>query len=183
MNRRTLKILKLPQAIVRQVDDMLMGTGPNRKTYKEVSAWLAERGHPIGVHTIGRYQRWMAALARVRQVGEQAHVLVRELQSEGALGVEEATSKVAAVMIMEVLQEAMNGGRVDVGRVGRLIGDFARLQSSSVQRERFKADFRRAVEKARDKLIAGVRRAVKSDHKLCEKLVGLVEDHARELAR
>jgi hypothetical protein len=48
-------------------------------------------------------------------------------------------------------------------------------------RERLKADFRRAVEKARESLLKGVRRVVRQDEDLQNKLVSLINAQAKEL--
>jgi hypothetical protein len=159
VRRRHPKLLKLPPGLVRQVDEMLTSTGEARKTYDEISAWLAEQGHPVSVSAIGRYARWLAAFERVKLVGEQAKVIISEAQSEGGLAIEEATAKVAAVVVMEVLQEAMNGkgGQVDTKRVGKLIGEYAKLQASSVLRERWKAQMAQLRQKA-EKAVQNIER-------------------------
>lgn len=149
LRRRHPKLLKeVPREILRQVDAMLTSSGPERKTYDEISEWLAGQGHPVSISAIGRYARWMAALDSVKLAADQAQVLVEEAQSKGGLALEEATSKLAVVVAMEIFQEAMRGETLDVKVLGGLMGDFARLQSSSVQREKYKAQIKTKAEKA-----------------------------------
>lgn len=157
MRRRHPKLLKLPPGLVRQVDEMLTATGETRKTYDEISAWLTEQGHPVSVSAIGRYARWLAAFEKVRLVGQQAQAIISEAQSEGGLAIEEATAKVAAVVVMEVLQESMKGDQVDIKRVGKLIGEYAKLQASSVLRERWKAQMAQLRQKA-EKAVQNIER-------------------------
>ena len=148
MRRRHPKLLQLPPELLRQVDHMVTTTGPERGTYEQISAWLEQQGHPTSVSAIGRYARWLAAFERVKLVAQQAQIIIDKAQSEGSLAIEEATAKVATVVVMEVLQESMKGDQIDVNRIGKLIGDFAKLQASSVLRERFKSDLKKKAEKA-----------------------------------
>ena len=147
-------LLKLPKDILKQVNDLILAVGEERKTYEQIAEWLSEQGYPYGKSSIGRYAKWILALEKVKVVGEQARSII-EASGEDPLKIEEATSKLGAVVMMEVFQEAMKGDKIDVKHIGKLMGDFARLQTSSVQREKMKADIaekakRQALEQAAD---------------------------------
>lgn len=147
MRRRQSKLLKLPKKILRQVNDMLVEVGEERMIYEDIAAWLKKEGYDISKSAVGRYGKWFIALEKVRFVGEQAKTII-EAAGQDPLKIEEATSKLGAVVMMEVFQEAMRGDKIDVKHIGRLMGDFARLQKSSVDREKLKAAVREKLETA-----------------------------------
>ena len=140
-------LLKLPKKILEQVNEMIVAVGEGRKTYEEISAWLTGQGYETSKSAVGRYAKYVTALEKVRMVGEQAKVII-EASGQDPLKIEEATAKLGAVIMMEVFQEAMSGDRIDVKHIGHLMGDFARLQKSSVDRERLKAVVMEKFEKA-----------------------------------
>jgi len=147
MRRRHSKILDLPKKVIQQVNEMIVEVGEGRRTYEEISAWLKERGHDISKSAVGRYAKYFLALEKVKFVGEQAKSII-EASGQDPLKIEEATSKLGAVVMMEVFQEAMKGDSIDVKHIGKLMGDFARLQMSSVAREKLKDKLREKFEKA-----------------------------------
>jgi len=57
---------------------------------------------------------------------------------------EEAVAKKMAATLMELLLDE----GVDISKTPRIISDFAKLQSSTVQRERLKTEFQRKAEAA-----------------------------------
>jgi len=67
---------------------------------------------------------------------------------------EEAASKIFAQMILE----AQLSGELDIKELPRIISDFARLQASSILRERMKKEFEKKVEKTADKVEETARR-------------------------
>ncbi|HUU39870.1 MAG TPA: phage protein Gp27 family protein [Desulfatiglandales bacterium] len=141
------RILRLPRSILDQVNIMLIEVGEGRKTYEEIAGWVKEQGYQASKSAIQRYARWVSALEKVKLVGEQAKAIIDQAGHD-PLKIEEATAKLGAVIMMEVFQEAMSGDRIDVQHIGHLMGDFAKLQQSSVSRERLKADFVKKLEKA-----------------------------------
>jgi len=148
------KLLSFPKEVLARVNEMLVEVGEGRKTYQEIADWLAQTGHETSVSAVGRYAKYFFALQKVKFVGEQAKTII-EAAGEDPLKIEEATAKLGAVVMMEVFQEAMQGDRIDVKHIGKLMGDFARLQMSSVARERVKTTvldtIGKAVEKAAKK--------------------------------
>jgi len=130
---------------------MLVGVGEDRRTYQEIADWLNEIGFKTSKSAIDRYAKYFYALEKVKFVGEQAKTII-EAAGEDPLKIEEATAKLGAVVMMEVFQEAMRGDMIDVKHIGRLMGDFARLQKSSVDREKLKAIILEKIEKATEKM-------------------------------
>jgi hypothetical protein len=121
-------------------------------------------------------------LGQLKEAQKRATAIARVV-GDGELKLEEASTKLAIQLIMEMLVLMKQLDNKQSLKVVRVLDVLAKLQTSNVLRERLKADFRRAVEKARDKMVAGVRRAVKNDPKLCKDLVNMIESRAKELAR
>jgi hypothetical protein len=141
-------ILKLPAEVVRRVNEMLVEIGPGRKTYEEIADWVQSQGHRTSRSAIDRYAKYFFALEKAKLLGEQAKVIIDEAGAGSPLALEEATSKLGTVVVMELLQEVMKADKINPKRLGFLLGDFARLQTSSVSRERLKMDFKRRAAKA-----------------------------------
>lgn len=151
LRRSKSRLLKLPKEILEQINQMLVGVGEDRRTYQEIADWLNELGFQTSKSAIDRYAKYFYALEKVKFVGEQAKTII-EAAGEDPLKIEEATAKLGAVVMMEVFQEAMRGDMIDVKHIGRLMGDFARLQKSSVDREKLKAIILAKIEKATAKM-------------------------------
>jgi oligoribonuclease (3'-5' exoribonuclease) len=120
---------------------------------------------------------------KLRQL-EEAQIQAVEIArvvNDGELRLEEASTKLAIQLIMEMLLVMKELKGKDSQRVVKVLDVLARLQTSNVLRERLKADFRRAVEKARESLLKGVRQVVRQDEDLQNKLVSLINTQAKEL--
>jgi hypothetical protein len=120
---------------------------------------------------------------KLRQL-EEAQIQAVEIArvvNDGELRLEEASTKLAIQLIMEMLLVMKELKGKDSQRVVKVLDVLARLQTSNVLRERLKADFRRAVEKARESLLKGVRQVVRQDEDLQKKLVSLINTQAEEL--
>lgn len=151
MRRSKSRLLKLPKETLNQVNEMLVDVGEGRRTYQEIADWVNEQGYQTSKSAVDRYAKYFFALEKIRFVGEQAKTII-EAAGQDPLKIEEATSKLGAVVMMEVFQEAMRGDKIDVGHIGRLMGDFARLQKSSVDREKLKSIVLEKIEKATEKV-------------------------------
>lgn len=145
-------LLKLPDEIRDLVNEMILATGPERKTYEEIAAWVQGQGFQTSKSAIDRYAKWLISMEKVKLLGDQAKAIIDQAGQDSPLRLEEATSKLGAVIMMELFQEVLQGDTVDPKKIGRLMGDFAKLQSSAVQRERLKDDFKAKVKKATDKI-------------------------------
>ena len=80
---------------------------------------------------------------------------------------EETASKLFAKKIVQLLLAE----GIDINKIPRIVSDFARLQMSSVHRERMKAEMRKKVSKAADE----IQKAVKSK--------GLSDKAAKEIRK
>jgi len=172
------RLLRLPKVILEQVNSMLIEVGEGRKTYEEIAAWVKDQGHQTSKSAIQRYARWVSALEKVKLVGEQARTIIEEAGHD-PLRIEEATSKLGAVVMMEVFQEAMRGDKIDVKHVGRLMGDFAKLQQSSVGREKLKADLVKKVDIAFTRIKEALSKELSNHPEIREKLIRIAEKQAR----
>jgi len=144
------RLLKLPRPVLKQVNDMLLGVGEDRRTYQEIADWLKEQGYNTSKSAVDRYAKYLFALEKIKVVGEHAKSIIEEA-GEDPLKIEEATAKLGAVVVLELFQEVMREDRIEPKRIGKLLGDFARLQMSSVAREKLKVDMRKKADRiARD---------------------------------
>lgn len=131
---------ELPLEVRREVDRLLV---ESNVTYDDIKDFLAEKGYDISRSAIGRYGKgFLATYQELRILEDQSRTLVSEAGDGMAL--EEAASKLFAKKIVE-LQLA---GKIDILELPRIISDFAKLQSSTVARERFKSELKRKIEKA-----------------------------------
>jgi len=123
---------ELPHEVRAAVNRLLLEP---QVTYDDIRAYLEERGHDISRSAIGRYgQEFMANYQRLRIIEDKSKALVSDA-GEG-LVLEEAASKIFAQMIIE----AQLAGDLDITELPRIISDFAKLQTASVNRERLKKD-------------------------------------------
>ena len=123
-----------------------------------------------------------AKLRQLKRAQTQA-VKIARVAGNGELKLEEASTKLAIQLIMEMLVVMKELKGRDSQRVVKVLDVLARLQASNVLREKLKNDFRRAVGKAKEKLLAEVKRAVGRNERLRGELEQLIESHAAELAK
>ncbi len=129
----------LPPEILDQVNRLLV----EEVTYEEIRDFLAEQGYEISKTSVGRYGReFLESCRRLRIHEEKSRALAPD--EESALILEEAASRLFALRILESLLS----GEVDLSSMPRLLSDFVRLQSSNVQREKLRREFRTRTEKA-----------------------------------
>lgn len=131
---------ELPAEVRREVDRLLV---EGNATYDEIASFLTAKGYDISRSAIGRYGKdFLAQYQRLRIIEDKSRTLISE--AGDGLSLEEAASKVFAQKILE----ALLSGDLDVLEVPRLVSDFAKLQGSTVLRERLKMDVKKRVEKA-----------------------------------
>ena len=129
-----------------------------------------------------RNEEFAAKLRQLELAQEQA-VKIARVAGNGELKLEEASTKLAIQLIMEMLVVMKELKGRDSQRVVKVLDVLARLQASNVLREKLRADFRRAVAKAREALLAGVRKAVRRNERLKGELEQLIDSQAKELAK
>lgn len=135
---------ELPEEIRKQVDRLLI-EGAN--TYDDIKSYLDARGYDISRSGIGRYGKdFLNTYRRLKVVEDKSRALVSE--AGDGMVLEEAASKLFAQMILE----AQMDGSLDVTKLPRIISDFARLQASTVLRERLKKEFKNKLDKATEKV-------------------------------
>lgn len=141
-NRRHSKINRtLPQELVEMVNQKLVGG----HTYKEITEYLSKLGHEISQAAIGRYGKdFLSKLEKLKLVKEQARAILTETDGL-SLEMEEASVQIALQKIMEFLMELDD---LQGEKASKIMTALARLQSSSVSRERLKMDFRRKAQEA-----------------------------------
>lgn len=144
-NRRHSKVTSaLPKELVEVVNQKLVGG----HTYLEITEWLKGLGHEISQASIGRYGKsFLSQLEKLKLVKEQARAILTETDGL-SLEMEEASVQIALQKIMEFLME-LDGLQGE--KASKIMTALARLQSSSVSRERIKMDYRKkAAEAAED---------------------------------
>ena len=141
IRRRSRVETELPPDVRADVDRLLV----EGATYQEIADFLSERGHDISRSSVGRYgKEFLNFYRRVRIIEDKSRALASE--AGDGLVLEEAASKLFNQQVLEYLIS----GAFDIEEKSRLIADFAKLQSSSVARERLKNEYRRRAEAAVD---------------------------------
>lgn len=126
------RVDELPRDLREQVDRMIL---EGDTTYDEMAAFVKENGFDVSRSSLGRYgQKYFNAYKRLRIVEDKAKALVSQVGDGMAL--EEAASK---MMVQQVL-DALMDETLDVKALPRIISDFAKLQASTVLRERLKGE-------------------------------------------
>ena len=162
VRRRSKVDTDLPKEVREEVDRLLI----ENATYEEISGYLKAKGHDISKSSIGRYGKNFLNLYRDIRILEDKSKAITSESGEG-MSLEEATSKLFTKQILELL---FSGG-IDLSEKSKLIGEFAKLQSSSVARERLKADIKKKAEEAAESVVETVRKG------------GLSEEKANEIKR
>lgn len=131
---------ELPVDIRAQINRLLVETNA---TYDDIKDFLDKKGFDISRSAIGRYGKgFMSNYQRLRIIEDKSRTLVSE--AGDGLVLEETAAKMFASQIIE----AQLNGEIDMKTLVKLIGGFAALQSSSVQRERIKKEISQKAEKA-----------------------------------
>lgn len=138
--RRHGKVHSLPAEIRAQVDDLLI----EGHTYEDIAEFLKRKGYDISKSSIGRYGKdFLNFYREVRIIEDQAKTLVSEAGGDGMVIIE-ATEKAFSKKLLELLI----ANEIDIRKIPRIVSDFAKLQASSVVREKMKAEFKKRAEKA-----------------------------------
>lgn len=141
--RRSRVEVELPAALRQEANRLIL----EGLTYEDLATWSAGRGFDISRSAWGRYgKEFYEAYQKVKQFEEQSRALSGEA-GEG-LTMEEAVSK----MLLQRVMAALTAGQWDVMDVPRLLSDVAKLQSSSISREKLKDDWSRRTREAADKV-------------------------------
>lgn len=158
----------LPEEVRREVDRLLLEPGV---TYDEIVKHLEGKGHDISRSSLGRYGKdYLASYQQLRMIEDQARGLVS--QAGDGLVLEEAASKLFAKEIVRLLIEQ----NVDIKKIPRLVSDFAKLQASSIMRERFKDELGKRVAKAAEEVTVAAKANGLSDKAAAEirqKILGI----------
>jgi Protein of unknown function (DUF3486) len=159
----------LPPEVLEQVDRLLV----EDSSFEEIGEFLRTQGFNIAKTALGRYGKdFLQTYRRLRVIEEKSRTLASD--EETGLVLEDAASRLFALMIIE----AQLSGIIDLKVLPKLLSDFARLQSSNVQRERLRREFRRRVEKTAEEVGQSAKGAGLSDGAAAEirrKILGLSE--------
>lgn len=146
-NRRHSKVSKLP-AELREVVHQKYADG---HTYQAITDWLKQMGQDISRAAVGREGKdFMASLKLLKESKEQATTIVEAAGAKGALAMEEAAAVMALQNIIKFLMTQPDMQREDASKVMMAL---ARLQSSSVGREKLKLDFKKKAADAADEAV------------------------------
>jgi DNA-binding transcriptional ArsR family regulator len=160
---------ELPAEVRREVDRLLV---EGNATYDEIADYLTGRGYDISRSAVGRYGRdFLGQYQRLKIIEDKSRVLISE--AGDGLPLEEAAGKLIVQKILEVLMS----GEYDVLEVPRLVSDFAKLQSSTVLRERLKMEFQKTVEKTANEVVKVAKTGGLSEEKAEEirkRILGIV---------
>lgn len=136
---------ELPAEIRREVDRLLV---EGNATYDEIEQFLAGKGYDISRSSIGRYGKdFLSQYQKLRIIEDKSKTLVSDVGDGMVL--EEAAAKIFAQKIIE----AQLAGTFDVLELPRLVSDFAKLQASTVVRERLKMEIKQRVTKTAEEVV------------------------------
>jgi len=140
VRRHSRVLTDLPPELRQEVDRLLLEPGV---TYDEIRDFLAAKGYDLSRSSIGRYgKEYLESYQRLRIAIDQARSMKGEV-GEG-LALEEAVANLALQQTMEALTK----GTIQVADVPKILGEIGKIQSSSVQRERYKLDLEKRVKAA-----------------------------------
>lgn len=141
-------------------------------TYDDIVGWLDGKGHRISRSAVGRYGKdFLARLERLKEVETKAKTIVSEVGD--ALAMEEAAAK---IFTQKVLEHLLSIDDLSGQKFGGLMMAFSKLQSSSTQRERLKADLKKRVTEAAEEVNQLARSSGLSDEaagKIRMKILGI----------
>lgn len=140
---RTKVATDLPAEIRQQVHGLLL----DGATYEELSKWLAAKGYEISKSSIGRYgKKFYEVHQRMATYRDQVKALSGEAGE--ALSLDDVLSQ----MIQQQLLEKLMAGDLNVVDDPKLIGELARLQRETSNREKLKADLAARVHQAAEEV-------------------------------
>ncbi len=148
-NRRHSSVTrKLPPELLDEVNAQLVAG----RTYAEITAHVKALGHDVSQSAIGRYGKGhLSELERVKLVSDQMKAIT-EAVGEDALALQEGAVQTALTKIIEYL--SLIGPETMAGEeASKIFTALAKLQSSSVQRERWKADLRKKIQTAAEAVV------------------------------
>ena len=158
---------ELPAEVREQVDRLLI----EQATYDEIKAFLDSEGYDISRSAIGRYGHdFLAAYQNLRIIEDKSRALVSE--AGDGMVLEEAAAKLFSQMILE----AQLSGKLDIKKLPRIISDFAKLQTSTVSRERLKRDIAERVAQTADDVAKTIKKSGLSDEtaeEIRKKIMGI----------
>lgn len=146
--KKTARTGDLPPEVLVQVNELLV----DGKSGEEIRDFLAGLGYDFEKTVFGRYGAdFLENYRRLKIVEEKSRVLAADEENE--LVIEEAASRAFARMIVE----AQLAGEIDLKRLPGLLANFARLQSSNVQREKLRREWKaKAAQEAEDSTPGGL---------------------------
>lgn len=152
------KVLDLPTEVKEELDRRLVAGG--FQNYSGLAAWLAEQGYELSRSAVHRYgQTFEERLGALRVVGEQAKMVMREIDDTGEIG--EALTALAQERTFGLLMEL----EIDPEEVKYtdLVKSIAKLNATNVQQKKWRDDVQQRARKAADEVDALTRKAGLSD--------------------
>lgn len=141
--RRSKVETELPRELRDQANRLIL----EGMTYEDLAIWSRGQGFDISRSSWGRYgKEFYEAYQAIKRFEDQSRALAAD--AGDGLSMEEAVSK---MLLQKVMAAAMDGD-FDIMDVPRIISDVAKLQQSSVQREKLKDDFARRARATADKV-------------------------------
>lgn len=130
---------ELPPHVLERLDALISEGGASSG---RIGGFPASEGYDVRKTAIGRYgEDFMHYYLRLKMVEKKARALASG--DDGGLLLEEAASRLFSLMILETLLSE----QLDPAAMTKLLSVFSRLQSSNVQRERLRREFKKRTEK------------------------------------
>jgi hypothetical protein len=164
--RKHFAVDEMPDEIRSKVNDLIQGG----VTYRAIAEKLAELGHPIAASSLCRYgQEFLGRMERLRIVNGQAQAILEE-SGGNPLRLEEAATQISLGVMTEFMLKLENLDGADPVEVMQTL---ARLQTSSVQRERLRIQWREEQESKTKAAAADVCKSARAG--------GLSEEQVKEI--
>ncbi len=124
-----------------------------QSTYEEVADYLQKQGYDISRSSVGRYGKDFFSVFKQLRIDEaKAEALI---EGDDTMALEHAASK---LLTQQVVARIMDGS-LNILDAPRIMSDLAKLQSSSIQREKYRQEIRERTEKVADKVHTKLKKA------------------------
>lgn len=143
--RRHSKITDLPESAKAAVDDLLASGA----RYEQIAAYLAERGHPVGKSSVGRYAKDVAEAAReLTVITEQLKPVLERVGENPNLELGSVATQMGLMTVIRLLKATEIGGG-DAGSeddrakaLAAVCRAAAQLQRSQAAAEKYRMQWR-----------------------------------------
>lgn len=169
------KITQLPDDVKEQLDAQLLDTS---NTYKDIEAWLKQKGYKISRSAVGRYAiRANQAAQRVAETLERTKAIAIAVEKNPDLDFTKASRMVLMDGLMQRVSTAEDDfAEMPLDKAGRLIASLSRV---GIYEQKIIRDYKTKMQLAFEALEEDLLKAIKADPQLKQELHAVLQK-ARE---